>query len=77
MFQLTGSLVGPVVTHAVVNGLNLAYLKHHDPKPPPRVLGDCSARTAEPPERPSQSETKRARAGASRPRLSSATMNTS
>lgn len=39
IFQLTGSLVGPVVAHALVNGLNLAYLKHHDPRPPPRVLG--------------------------------------
>ena len=39
MFQLTGSLVGPIAAHALVNGLNLLYLKNHDPKPPPRALG--------------------------------------
>lgn len=32
MFQLTGSLLGPIVAHAVVNGLNLSYLKAHDPE---------------------------------------------
>jgi len=32
MFQLTGSLLGPIVAHALVNGLNLAYLKAHDPR---------------------------------------------
>lgn len=39
MFQLTGSLVGPVLTHALVNGLNLLHLKRHDPSPPRRRLG--------------------------------------
>ena len=39
MFQLTGSLVGPIVAHAVVNCLNLLYLKTHDPEPKPRALG--------------------------------------
>jgi membrane protease YdiL (CAAX protease family) len=39
MFQLTGSLAGPVMTHALVNGLNLFYLKRHDPSPPRRRLG--------------------------------------
>lgn len=39
MFQLTGSLVGPVAAHALINGVNLAFLKHHDPQPKPRVLG--------------------------------------
>jgi membrane protease YdiL (CAAX protease family) len=33
MFQLTGSLVGPLLAHALVNALNLAYLKAHDPAP--------------------------------------------
>jgi len=39
VFQATGSLVGPIVAHALVNGLNLAYLKTHDPEPPRRSLG--------------------------------------
>jgi membrane protease YdiL (CAAX protease family) len=39
MFQLTGSLLGPIVAHALVNGLNLAYLKSHDPTPTRRALG--------------------------------------
>jgi membrane protease YdiL (CAAX protease family) len=33
MFQLTGSLLGPLLAHALVNALNLAYLKSHDPAP--------------------------------------------
>jgi membrane protease YdiL (CAAX protease family) len=33
MFQLTGSLLGPLAAHALVNGLNLAYLRSHDPAP--------------------------------------------
>jgi hypothetical protein len=32
MFQLSGSLLGPVVAHAVINGLNLSYLRAHDPQ---------------------------------------------
>jgi len=39
MYQLTGSLVGPVITHAVVNALNLAFLKSYDPSPERRDLG--------------------------------------
>jgi uncharacterized protein len=39
MFQLTGSLAGPLVAHAVINGLNLLFLKSHDPEPPRRSLG--------------------------------------
>lgn len=31
MFQLTGSLAGPIAAHAIVNALNLSYLKTHDP----------------------------------------------
>ncbi|MEO5729602.1 MAG: CPBP family intramembrane glutamic endopeptidase [Byssovorax sp.] len=36
IFALTGSLVGPLLAHAVVNGVNLAYLRDHDPGAPPR-----------------------------------------
>jgi hypothetical protein len=39
LFQLTGSIWGPVLAHAMINAINLSYLKHHDPTPPPRVLG--------------------------------------
>ncbi len=39
IFQLTGSLLGPLVAHALINGLNLRYLKTHDPEPPRRSLG--------------------------------------
>jgi len=39
MFALTGSLVGPVVAHAIINGLNLSYLKRHDPDSQPKSLG--------------------------------------
>ncbi len=39
IFQVTGSLFGPIAAHALVNGLNLAYLKNHDPTPARRALG--------------------------------------
>lgn len=39
VFELTGSLLGPIVAHAVINGFNLQYLKSHDPDPRPRPLG--------------------------------------
>lgn len=39
IFQLTGSLAGPLLAHALVNGLNLSYLKHYDPSPVQRPLG--------------------------------------
>lgn len=39
IFQITGSLFGPIAAHALVNGLNLAYLKRHDPTPVRRALG--------------------------------------
>jgi CAAX protease family protein len=38
-FQLTGSLVGPIAAHALINCLNLSYLKSHDPEPRRRALG--------------------------------------
>jgi membrane protease YdiL (CAAX protease family) len=31
IFALTGSLVGPLLAHAVINAANLAYLRDHDP----------------------------------------------
>ncbi len=31
LFELTGSLVGPLLAHALVNGLNLSFLRRHDP----------------------------------------------
>jgi len=31
IFQLTGSLVGPLLAHALVNAANLTYLRDHDP----------------------------------------------
>jgi membrane protease YdiL (CAAX protease family) len=33
IFELTGSLAGPLAAHALVNGLNLSYLKSYDPGP--------------------------------------------
>jgi len=32
LFELSGSLIGPLVAHALVNGLNLSFLKRHDPE---------------------------------------------
>ena len=34
IFALTGSLAGPLVAHALINGLNLSYLRSHDTEPP-------------------------------------------
>jgi hypothetical protein len=39
MFQLTGSLAGPIAAHALINWLNLRYLRRHDPDQPKRKLG--------------------------------------
>jgi membrane protease YdiL (CAAX protease family) len=33
LFELTGSLLGPIVAHALVNGVNLRFLQRHDPGP--------------------------------------------
>jgi membrane protease YdiL (CAAX protease family) len=33
MFEWTGSLLGPIAAHALVNALNLDYLKRHDADP--------------------------------------------
>lgn len=39
MFELSGSLLGSVLAHALINGLNLMYLKSHDTTPPRNSLG--------------------------------------
>jgi membrane protease YdiL (CAAX protease family) len=39
IFQLSGSLWGPIAAHALVNALNLAFLKQYDPEPRRRALG--------------------------------------
>jgi uncharacterized protein len=39
IFELTGSLLGAIAAHALINGLNLSYLKSHDPEPRRRALG--------------------------------------
>ncbi len=39
LFELSGSLVGPMVAHALINGLNLDYLRRYDPRSPRRSLG--------------------------------------
>jgi uncharacterized protein len=39
MFALTGSLLGPVLAHALINALNLMYLQSHDTVPPRNSLG--------------------------------------
>src|SRR5262245_37284042 len=31
LYEVTGSLLGPIVAHALINGLNLHFLKHHAP----------------------------------------------
>ena len=33
LFDRTGSLWGPLVAHALINGVNLTFLKRHDPGP--------------------------------------------
>lgn len=48
MFALSGSLLGPVIAHALINGLNLAYLKSHDTTPPPNYLGGLLGGAAAP-----------------------------
>jgi membrane protease YdiL (CAAX protease family) len=39
LYALTGQLVGCIVAHAIVNVVNLQYLRDHDPDPKPRKLG--------------------------------------
>lgn len=37
--QLTGSILGPIAAHALINGFNLSFLKRHDAHAPKRPLG--------------------------------------
>lgn len=39
VFVSTGSLLGPIAAHALINGFNLNYLQNHDPAPSRRGLG--------------------------------------
>lgn len=39
VFALTGSLLGPICAHALINGLNLNYLQSHNPESSRRGLG--------------------------------------
>jgi membrane protease YdiL (CAAX protease family) len=39
MFQLTGSLAGPLAAHALINALNLSFLRSYDPDVGRRGLG--------------------------------------
>lgn len=39
IFAATGSLLGPLVAHALINGFNLNYLQSHDTEIPRRGLG--------------------------------------
>lgn len=39
IYALSGSLLGAMLAHAVINGLNLAFLKSYDPSPPRHSLG--------------------------------------
>jgi membrane protease YdiL (CAAX protease family) len=43
LFTLTGSLVGPITAHALVNGYNLVFLRDHDFTPKPGRLGGLLA----------------------------------
>lgn len=44
IFALTGSVVGPFAAHALINGLNLSYLRSHDTEPPPGLGGLLGSR---------------------------------
>jgi len=43
IFALTGSLVGPIVAHAIAYGYNLTFPRNHDPGPKERRLGGLFA----------------------------------
>ncbi len=44
MYQCTGSLVGPLAAHALINAINLSHLKSFDPHREPRRLGGLLSR---------------------------------
>lgn len=39
LYWLVGSLSGPIVAHALINAVNLSFLRDHDPDAPPARLG--------------------------------------
>lgn len=39
LFQATGSLLGPIIAHATINGMNLRFLQSHQSTPPARAMG--------------------------------------
>jgi membrane protease YdiL (CAAX protease family) len=39
LYQVTGSLAGPVLAHVAINFANLKYLRDHDPEAKPHALG--------------------------------------
>jgi uncharacterized protein len=43
IYELTGSLLGPIASHVAINFANLRYLRDHDPKTTPRSLGGLLA----------------------------------
>ena len=43
LFEATGSLLGPLAAHALVNGVNLTFLKRHDPGPLPAASIEANA----------------------------------
>jgi len=45
VYGITGQLVGCIVAHALVNVVNLQYLRDNDPNPKPRKLGGLLARS--------------------------------
>ncbi len=45
IFALTGSVVGPLVAHALINGLNLTYLRSYDTEPRQGLGGLLSTRS--------------------------------
>jgi hypothetical protein len=45
IFALTGSLAGPLVAHAVINGRNLLFLRNHDPSAGGSRLGRLLAQS--------------------------------
>jgi hypothetical protein len=45
IFALTGSLLGPIAAHALINGSNLAFLRDFDPTAKDRRLGGLLAQS--------------------------------
>ncbi len=39
LFEATGSLLGPIVAHATINGMNLRFLQIHEVRPTTRTVG--------------------------------------